>query len=56
MLNRGFSGYNTDWALPVLDQVRIGGYRRRLLRGLTRRGDTSVLHSAKTIALPRSRC
>lgn len=22
VLNRGFSGYNTEWALPVLDQVR----------------------------------
>lgn len=22
ILNRGFSGYNTDWALPVWEQVR----------------------------------
>ena len=22
VLNRGYSGYNTEWALPVLDQVR----------------------------------
>lgn len=22
VLNRGYSGYNTDWALPVLKQVR----------------------------------
>jgi len=21
VLNRGFSGYNTEWALPVLEQV-----------------------------------
>lgn len=23
IVNRGFSGYNTDWAIPVLEQVTI---------------------------------
>lgn len=23
VLNRGFSGYNTEWALPIADTVRI---------------------------------
>jgi hypothetical protein len=25
--NRGFSGYNTDWAIPAFEQVRV--YRNR---------------------------
>lgn len=29
VLNRGFSGYNTDWAVPVFEQVRIPNAQSR---------------------------
>lgn len=28
VLNRGLSGYNTDWALPVLEQVSVVNVRK----------------------------
>ena len=54
VINRGYSGYNTDWIIPVFEQVRGPDYVASVIStvadGRINLLPTDIRHSARTAA------